>query len=335
MPRRWFNDGAWRHIFGDRRHEIASTADGLASESPSILATYGPISNPWDLDVQDQLAYVMAQGDATLHVIDVSDPVNPAGVGTYTFPDGEAREIVVEGDYAYASEHTSFDGKFVVLDISDPANIAEVGAVITNQTGQPVALDKSGDYVVMASGQENNLTVIDVSDPANPVQVGYEANPDYSSVYGVDFVGSYAYVAIPPDGWRIVDINTPSSPSMIGWSTYDAYDVRAVGDWVFMVSDSYDKMYSFDTTDKTNPVQVGVVSPLDGTRSLDTPGDGYAYATGDGFLAMVDITDPANLAEVGRVTSAADLGGIRQRVKVHRTHAYVVANASDKLTIVE
>lgn len=24
MPRRWFNDGAWRHIFGDRRHVISS-----------------------------------------------------------------------------------------------------------------------------------------------------------------------------------------------------------------------------------------------------------------------------------------------------------------------
>jgi hypothetical protein len=141
--------------------------------------------------VAGNYAYV-ADGDAGLPVISVSDPAHPTEVGyCYT---SSARGVAVAGNYAYVADYF---GGLRVISVSDPANPTEVGHCSTSvASGVAVA----GNYAYVVDGPAG-LRVISVSDPAHPVEVGYYGTADFA--YGVAVVGGYAYVAACDAGLQI------------------------------------------------------------------------------------------------------------------------------------
>jgi hypothetical protein len=95
--------------------------------------------------VSGSYAYV-ADWDAGLRVVDVSDLAHPQEEGFYDTP-GSAWSVAVSGSYAYVADRGS---GLRVVDVSDPANPFEEGFYVT--PGEAFGVAVSGSYAYVAAG---------------------------------------------------------------------------------------------------------------------------------------------------------------------------------------
>jgi hypothetical protein len=151
-------------------------------------------------------AYV-ADGDAGLQVIDISNPAAPvrvAGLDTSDSADG----VAVSGGYAYVADWTA---GLQVINISNPAAAVRVAECDTNGNAAGVAVSGAYAYVADVTG---GLQVIDISDPAAPVRVGgYDTS---GAAEGVAVSGGYAYVVDGSGGLVILRVGSPAM-----WTDFD------------------------------------------------------------------------------------------------------------------
>jgi uncharacterized secreted protein with C-terminal beta-propeller domain len=100
-----------------------------------------------------------------LYILDISDPSNPAYVGSYNT---SVYKIFVSDNYVYAVGD-QFDLK--IIDVSDPSSPALVGSYGT--PGYVYSMFISGNYGFVCWYYEQVIgsEIIDVSDPANPVTI--------------------------------------------------------------------------------------------------------------------------------------------------------------------
>ncbi|ASP40172.1 hypothetical protein CHH28_16470 [Bacterioplanes sanyensis] len=157
-----------------------------------------PHAQVYGFDVEDELALV-ANGDGGVIAFNVHDLSMPYRIG-FVKPDGYARDVVIDGEYAYiAASHQGV----VVVDIRKPSLpvVAEYDTFgIANR------LDIEGDYLYVANMAGNGLTadleVVNISDPQNPEHVySYAAThgrEDYvlDGIYDVEVVGGLAYITV-------------------------------------------------------------------------------------------------------------------------------------------
>jgi len=282
--------------------------------SPTVVGKTPPLPDVVrGVYVAGGYAYV-ADHNAGLRVVDVSNPANPMEVGFYHTP-GNVEAVAVAGDYAYVAA-----GGLRVVDVSDPTTPVEVGFY---EHGGSVAV--AGIYAYIASG--NSLRVVDVSDPFNPEEVGFYDT--LASTKGVAVAGDYAYVVFAAEGGsslQIIDISTPSNPRKVGsWSVGLIEDVAVVGGHAYVVILDAG-MWVVDISTPTNPGEAGFYDTPGYANGVDVVG-GYAYVTNlwadviavRGGLRVVDILVPANPRRVGSYYTHADV----QDVAVVGDYAYV------------
>jgi hypothetical protein len=193
----------------------------------------------------DLYAYV-ADGDAGLRVVDVSDPAAPAEVGSYDTP-GKAWDVVVAsgpgGTLAYVAD----------LDVS---------------------------------GVNNGLRIIDVSDPAAPTQVGSYSAGGACWTWGVAVVDNYAYIANFGCGLRIVDVSDPTAPAEVGvWYGVDPISVTVAGKYAYVGAVSGYGLRVLNVSDPVAPTEVGFYSALGQAGDMvvvDRPGGPLAYVVDNG-----------------------------------------------------
>ena len=149
--------------------------------------------------LHEGIAYI--SDGPTLRLFDVSDPADPAALGSHTFPQN-IYGVRVSGAVAYAA--IDFSGLGTV-DVSDPANPTPLGSYQT--AGQALGVDVSGTTAVVAN-RLSGLEVIDASDPTAPVSIGSYFTEGYA--IDVKAVGSYAYVVDRPGGLSVVDLSQSS-----------------------------------------------------------------------------------------------------------------------------
>jgi len=177
-----------------------------------FVGSYDTPGRAYGVYVSGGYAYV-ADWNAGLRVIDVSDPENPVEIGYYDTP-GYAHGVYISGSYAYVADG---DWGLRVIDVSDPSNPEEVGYYDTPGLGCDVYVSRGYAYVADGYG----LRIIDVSDPSNPVEVGYYHTPGCAEDVYVS--GSYAYVADGEGGLRVIDVSYPSSPEEVGYYDTPCY----------------------------------------------------------------------------------------------------------------
>jgi len=116
----------------------------------------------------------------------------------------------------------------------DSLNVRLVGRALA---GPCFATFTVGDYCYMGGG--GRFIVMDVTDPTHPTEVGHCYVTGL--IRDIYIVGDYAYVADGDSGLQIIDISTPSAPSLTG--TYNtggsaAHRVDVSGDYAYLVDGS-------------------------------------------------------------------------------------------------
>jgi len=294
----------------------------VKSSQPVIVGSCDTSVSSWGVYVSGKYAYV-ADDDAGLKIIDISDPTSPTVVGSCSTPN-IARGVYVSGKYAYV---TNYVAGLQVIDISDPSSPTITGTCDT-QSARGVYV--SGEYAYIADGPEG-LQVIDISDPTSPTIVG---SCDTGWAEGVYVSGKYAYVANGGAGLKVIDISDPGSPTVVGTcDTIWANGVYVSGKYAY-VADSNKGLRVIDISDPTSPTIVGIRDTPDYAYGVYVSGK-YAYvADWDAGLQVIDIsgidTPAISTGNISTsditVTENADIGNnlyVRNAVNVGPGGLYV------------
>lgn len=159
-------------------------------------------------------AYV-ADFEAGMQVIDVSDPALPTIIGSIALP-GHTSSIKVVGSYAYIAGQ---EAGLEIVNIDDPTSPTLVGS-LAPAGGNPLNLDLVGSTVFLPAG-DAGLVLVNVSNPAAPSVISTYLTT--GAVFDVKVSGSTAYVGLGfasgVDGGavlEVVDISNPATPTRVG-----------------------------------------------------------------------------------------------------------------------
>jgi hypothetical protein len=281
-----------------------------------------------DISVCGAYAYVAGEG---FYVIDVSDPVHPGWVGSYTGDSStDLVDVVVVDHYAYTVD---VDDGLQVLDVSAPCAPTWIGGCPLGDHGQRVAV--AGNYAYVLTWYA--LNVIDISNPAAPVRVGRLAH-DWAEDIAVQ--GGYAYITMGyvPEcicGLKIVDVADPWAPCQVAFYQRECYAdaVTVVGDYAYMTIDANSLAAALEVIDVSNPDAPACVGTCPTPGAVFMPNvaiaDGHAYVA-DVFAGLV-VFDVDDAAAPVRVGAYSDMG-CGYDVAVSGAYAYV---NGDGLHIIE
>ncbi|MFW9993350.1 MAG: LVIVD repeat-containing protein [Candidatus Odinarchaeota archaeon] len=153
----------------------------------------------------------------------------------------------------------------------------------------------------------------DVSNPRNPLELDTLDHPNY---YDPDVRGGHslvirddtAIVDFTHGGIKIVNISDPTDLREIGAfyiSGVEYYGLIVNSDFVYTVIQHYDErdeLLIIDISDITAPIEAGRYS--NGHKifiSYVYENIGYVYGEESGQLFCLDVTDPANVTEIGKI----------------------------------
>ena len=143
-----------------------------------------------------------------------------------------------------------------------------------------------------------------------------------SGAYNVVISGNYAYVAATSTGLQIIDISTPSSPTLTG--TYNtsgsAYDVAISGNYAY-VADYTSGLKIIDISTPSAPTLTGSF-PTTSARGIAISGN-YAYVADYGSgLKVINISNPSSPSLAATYTSS-DSSSYSYDVAISGNYAYV------------
>lgn len=186
------------------------------------------LNQPSNVVVDENLiAYVAAQADNSLTLIDVSDPTAPvlagniAGAGAPNFL-SSIRYVVVSGIYAYTVSFT--DQRLCIFDISNPAAPAFEGSITHAMIGEPWSLDVRAPYAyIVSQAAGDGLSIFNIANPAAPAYTG--GLVDGAHIGGCRGVvvledADRAYVlgsAAAADSVNRINIANPAAPAWVTW----------------------------------------------------------------------------------------------------------------------
>ena len=243
-----------------------------------------------DVDLSGDFLFTGAWEDG-LRIYDVSDVAAPRFVGSYDTP-GESMAVQLVGDLVYVADRS---GGLQILDVSDVTAPRYVGSFDSFGFCQDVEVLGNLAYTAAI-----DLEIVDVSEPSAPSFVGrYEAETGGVG-WGVDVVGSLAYLADNDAGLRILDVSDPTVPTLLGTyeTTEAAWEVEVVGSLAYVLWFWPGWLHIVDVSNAAAPVLVGSYDELLNPPHLQVVG-GLAYVGDWSGLHILDVSDPASPTRVG------------------------------------
>jgi hypothetical protein len=140
----------------------------------------------------------VADGEAGLRILDLSDLEAVHEVGQYTPPKADIRAVTVVGPYAYVAAGAR---GLVVLDIRNPLIPREVGRFDTPQAVRSVKVAGSHVYI----GDSGWLRVADISAPTAPKEIAAAKMPSHAEDLWVS--NGVAYVAAYDAGLLLLELS--------------------------------------------------------------------------------------------------------------------------------
>jgi len=184
-------------------------------------------------------------------------------------------------------------------DTPDPTWPQTVGTLdVDGNNAREVKADPAHQRVFLAD-QNLGLMIIDCSDPVNPELIN---TVEAAGAKGVDYDGTYAYVAYG-DGLMIVDPDGAEGPEVVSTVPFsDTTRVIANGNWVYVSKNGTD-LLPIDITDPENPVAYPTVASGNVSYALYIDG-GYLYNSTFDHVRTLDLIDPSAPSEVANFCAA-------------------------------
>lgn len=286
------------------------------------LSTYDVLNKPESVAVSEGVAYI-ANGNAGLEIVDVSDPTYPKFLNNYNTLDF-ACEVVVLNNVAYIAEKSVLE----IVDVSNLANPQRLSSYSRNLQDIP-----NVDMVSMAVVENLvyithfflGLQIIDVSNPRKPNLVGTYQKP---IVLGLSVFDGKAYLGVGRF-LDIIDVSDPTKPYFLG--SYDTsgepQSVCFSSDIVY-IADGDSGLHIVDVNNPSNPELLSIYKTEGAAMDVKVSGKVAYVADQDSGLQIIDVNDPTNPILLG----SSDPNLYAQRVVVHDNIIYVTdANSTLKI----
>ncbi len=236
---------------------IANNDSGLRviniidKSNPVEVGSWNPIGiKIYGIAIEGNYAYVAAY-DSGLTILNISNPTNPVKVSNINTP-GTALKVKIYNGYAYVVCQT---GGLRIIDISDTLNPIEVGAPSTTVQPNDVFIVDTLAYV---ADMNYGLRIISVADGANPYEIGNYLTSFPGRTETVFVSGSYAYIS-DGDTLRIIDVSTPSAPTLAGSYITAGSSIHGIyvnKNLVYLANNEY-SLRVLDITSISTPTEVG------------------------------------------------------------------------------
>ncbi len=229
--------------------------------------------------VSGDYAYVADAGE--LLIVDVSSPEKPmlkAEMSIPDYPNGQARDVIVQKDRAYIA---AYDLGVLVVDVSDPSSPNVIDRIDDLDSVVGIYIYSGKLYVVSSY---YGLSVYDLSNPDVP-----EEHIDLDYAEGVFVSGNHAYLAQGINGLAVVDLERKSIVSTLdlGWSAQRIY---ASGNFLYVLdSEGFEIL---DIGDPLHPKRLSLIK-LESPKEMFVDGN-IVYITDYAELLAVDVSDPSN-----------------------------------------
>lgn len=251
-------------------------------------------TNPYDLVVDDNYAYITGSDEMGFAVININDPLNP-----YLVQEIDYKGICIskENNIVLISRIVGYQG-IGIIDVEDPNNLNIVGEY---KTCNAKKLYVNDNYSYVANGCRG-LTIIDVSNPSHPAII-LEFINDHN-VVDVMIDSTIAFLSVSNQnyyrGIQILDISNPLQPNLIntlnltgGHLAFDKYN-----NFIYIGGDT-GIIKIFDITNLLDPILINQFSVNDWSYDLKIYNN-YLFIAGYwGGLQIFDLSDPTNPLEVG------------------------------------
>ncbi|GJM44477.1 MAG: hypothetical protein DHS20C21_13190 [Gemmatimonadota bacterium] len=256
-------------------------------------------------------------GSNGLHVHDTSDPSQPLLLGSLDV--GSAVAVGVSGEHAFVA-----GGDVHAVDITMPVPVDVLDTLYNQGTNGRSDIAVSGNLAFLVSvdetmyGSSGSLSVVDVSDPPHPEHVIHQTHPNRLECVAAR--GDYIYTGskgVLTNGFQVIDVSTPSSPTVAGTADVRTYDLALDGEYAYVAG--YSGMHVVDIADPTAPAAIRFVDTIGEVRAVAVSGS-FAYFGADWHgLVVVDISSPESASIVGQV----ELPRSPRDVAVSGHHVYV------------
>ncbi len=273
------------------------------------------LTYPNDVFIQGDFAYVAGQVSHSLDIIDISVPSAPVFVSTMVSGGRVhllgANAVFVSGNHAYV---TALEEALEIIDVSDPANPVHVSSIANHMAGAQLTLP-STIFV------ENGFAYVG------------GCTPEGSAISYVGYFG-------------IFDVSNPANPMPKGSLTtiVNIRSLVAVGNYVYAVQSTDNRLVVIDVTDKNDPKVVGTLTDGQGGALLSNPVDitvidtkAYITSSGSNALEIVDITNPIAPLHLGKLAFSPAGSSIvyPYSLQVEGNYAYVTGPSSNSTGVIE
>ncbi|MCP3144983.1 LVIVD repeat-containing protein [Pyxidicoccus xibeiensis] len=164
--------------------------------------------------VEGDRLYAMSPSARRTLIFDVSEPLSPRLLSSYTYPNGDG---FPHDAFAFAGRLyiNHMEDGFLVVDTQGelPSLLGQYG--YTHAVSHANAVGTINGRTVAFEGGETlgaHLRVLDVTDPAHIVKIGEYRKRRITSIHNMLLVGTRLYVAWYHEGVRVLDVSDPSQP---------------------------------------------------------------------------------------------------------------------------
>lgn len=326
-----------RVYFGQGPRVVA--LDVSDPKSPAVLAE-SPVMPGlvMGLALEGDILYAVTMYGG-LHVLDIREKDKIPVVGLIQPKVPGCDSVVVREKKAYMACNP---GGLAIVDVADSKN-PRILFEQEKPAGASFSIALAGNYAYMVNTTDYSLDIFNVSDPQKTEKVGsfpFSNLPEGGNTGGfissVKPCGENLCLAAVQDGFVILDISDPVSPSLLSRvDTQVASGLAISGDTVYL-ADDMDGIHVIDISNPRSPQEIGILATEiggweftvkeHGERGLAVDGD-RLYVTDQAYgLTVIGITRPAGLQRVGMYMTP--LPDVLTNIRVDKTKAYITGRNS-------
>jgi hypothetical protein len=196
---RYLNTEATTAIWDTDQHQVR------LAQGPRLLGTYHTRDHSQQITIDGASAY-LANGQGGLHIVDVSDAVQPRQTGVF-YPHGKAVALAKYDRYVYLA---ASDSGIAIIDVHEPQAPTQVAMLSVSGSASDIAIEGSRAYV---GTQQGTLTVFDLTTPLQPEQLGQVEVG--GRIVDMAVHAGMIYLACLHQGLILVDAQTPQQPRVV------------------------------------------------------------------------------------------------------------------------
>jgi len=257
------------------------------------------------LDGRDYAVTGTWSGDGVAYFWDVTDPANTVKIDSIQVDARTVNDVKVspDGRYAALSREGASNRRngVVIIDLADPRNPTIAATWDEGLTGGVHNMFAQDDYLFALSGGDKYV-ILDMSDIYNPTFVSEYNHPD-SRIHDVWVHDGIAYSSEWGNGVVVVDVGngrwggTIEEPVFVTNVPYPVGRTHAAFPYV---QESTGKVYLF-LGDEILSRRGAAFEGYGGNAAFDEEtGEGGVQSPTDGYIHIIDFTDPENPRDVAR-----------------------------------